>query len=77
MMLADHGAEVIVAYRPSGAPDPRDPVFRSRKLVEIDIKTPEGRAQALELAATCDAVIEGYRPGVMCPSSEHLAQLVA
>ncbi len=65
MMLADHGAEVIVAYRPGGAPDPRDPVFRSRKLVEIDIKTAEGRAQAMELAATCDAVIEGYRPGVM------------
>ncbi|MEI6643221.1 MAG: CaiB/BaiF CoA-transferase family protein [Novosphingobium sp.] len=65
MMLADHGAEVIVAYRPGGAPDPRDPVFRSRKLVEIDIKTPEGRAQALELAKTCEAVIEGFRPGVM------------
>lgn len=65
MMLADHGAEVIVAHRPGGAPDPRDPVFRSRKLVEIDIKTPEGRARAIDLAKTCDAVIEGYRPGVM------------
>lgn len=65
MMLADHGAEVIVAHRPGGAPDPRDPVFRSRKLVEIDIKTPEGRARAIDLARTCDAVIEGYRPGVM------------
>ena len=65
MMLADHGAEVIVAHRPGGAPDPRDPVFRSRKLVAIDIKTPEGRARAIDLARTCDAVIEGYRPGVM------------
>jgi alpha-methylacyl-CoA racemase len=65
MMLADHGAEVIVAYRPGGAPDPKDPVFRSRQLVEIDIKTSEGQAKAIELARACDGVIEGFRPGVM------------
>ena len=65
MMLADHGAEVIVAYRPGGAPDPKDPNFRSKQLIELDMKTPEGRAKALELAATVDGVIEGYRPGVM------------
>lgn len=65
MMLADHGAEVIVAHRPGGAPDPRDPVFRSRKLVEIDLKTEEGRAKARELASSVDGLIEGYRPGVM------------
>jgi alpha-methylacyl-CoA racemase len=65
MMLADHGAEVIVAHRPGGAPDLRDPQARSRILVEIDIKTDEGRAQAIALAKSCDGIIEGFRPGVM------------
>jgi alpha-methylacyl-CoA racemase len=65
MMLADHGADVIVAYRPGGAPDPGDPVFRSRSLVEIDIKTAAGRAAAIDLASSVDGLIEGFRPGVM------------
>ena len=65
MMLADQGAEVIVLHRPGGAPDPRDPLMRSRKLVEVDLKTASGVARVRELAATADGLIEGFRPGVM------------
>ena len=65
MMLADHGAEVICVHRPGGAPDPRDPLVRSRRLVEADLKTDEGRATVLQLAKTADGLIEGFRPGVL------------
>lgn len=35
MMLADHGAEVVLVHRPGAAPDLRDPLNRSRaRLVE-------------------------------------------
>lgn len=65
MMLADHGAEVILVHRPGGAPDPRDPLMRSRKLVEADLKQPEGRERVRDLVRTADGLIEGFRPGVM------------
>lgn len=64
-MLADHGAEVIVVHRPGGAPDPRDPLARSRRLIEVDLKTAEGLAQVRNLVRTADGLIEGFRPGVM------------
>jgi alpha-methylacyl-CoA racemase len=65
MMLADHGAEVIVVHRPGGAPDPRDPLARSRQLLEIDLKSPHGASQVRDLVQSADALIEGFRPGVM------------
>jgi alpha-methylacyl-CoA racemase len=65
MMLADQGAEVIVIHRPGAAPDPRDPLARSRKLVEADLKQPEGRARVCELVRSANGLIEGFRPGVM------------
>ncbi len=65
MMLADHGAEVIRIDRPGAALDPADPALRSRRSVTLDIKTPEGAAQARALCATADGLIEGFRPGVM------------
>jgi len=65
MMLADHGAEVIVVHRPGGAPDPRSPLSRSRTLVEVDLKSPEGIARVIQLAHSADGLIEGFRPGVM------------
>jgi len=65
MMLADHGAEVICVHRPGGAPDPRDPLMRSRRLVEANLKSPEGVAQVLNLARSADGLIEGFRPGVL------------
>lgn len=65
MMLADHGAEVILIHRPGGAPDPRDPLNRGRVLVEADLKTSEGAARVRELARTADGLFEGFRPKVM------------
>lgn len=66
MMLADHGAEVILVHRPGVAPDPRDPLNRNRaRLVEADLKTPQGAARVRDLARTADGLIEGFRPGVM------------
>jgi alpha-methylacyl-CoA racemase len=33
--------------------------------VQLDLKSEAGRAQALQLASRADAVVEGFRPGVM------------
>jgi alpha-methylacyl-CoA racemase len=71
MMLADHGAEVVLVRRPSAATgrhramSGKDILSRSRTVVELDLKTPEGIAQVQALAATADGLIEGFRPGVM------------
>jgi len=65
MMLSDQGAEVIVLHRPGAAPNPQDSLARSRTLVEVDLKSDEGKAKAKELCAKADGLIEGFRPGVM------------
>jgi alpha-methylacyl-CoA racemase len=68
MMLADHGAEVIRVERPGppGFTDPtRDPLLRSRRTIVLDLKQPAAVAAVRRLAATCDGLIEGFRPGVM------------
>ncbi len=65
MMLADHGAEVIRIERAGGWRLPGDPLARSRRTIEVDLKQAEGVALVRDLARTCDGLIEGYRPGVM------------
>ncbi|MCP5329277.1 MAG: CaiB/BaiF CoA-transferase family protein [Steroidobacteraceae bacterium] len=69
MVLADHGARVIQLRRrgaPTTAADPAlSPLNRSRVGVAIDLKDPRGRQLVRRLAARCDALIEGFRPGVM------------
>ena len=65
MMLADQGATVTVLHRPGSAPDPRLRLSRSRKLVAIDLKSPEGIETARNLVKKADGLIEGFRPGVM------------
>ncbi len=68
MLLADAGAQIIRLDRPGHGAQPTDPWYdlmvRSRPSVGVDLKHPEGKALALELIASADAVIEGYRPGV-------------
>jgi alpha-methylacyl-CoA racemase len=69
MMLADHGAEVIRIERPNAppglAPSYTDILARSRRVVAIDLKRPEGIAVLRDLARTVDGLIEGFRPGVL------------
>ena len=74
MILADLGAEVVRIERKAsvtGRPvaelfDPKiDILNRSRRVVSLDLKKPEAIAAALELVAGTDALIEGFRPGVM------------
>jgi alpha-methylacyl-CoA racemase len=64
MMLADHGAEVIRIDRPGARIDARDPLLRSRRLIGVDLKSPEGKAKVRELVKSADGLIEGFRPGV-------------
>ncbi|HET9764920.1 MAG TPA: CaiB/BaiF CoA-transferase family protein, partial [Casimicrobiaceae bacterium] len=66
MLCADMGADVVRVSRP-GAPAlrPHDIVERGRRVVELDLKTPEGVGSALSLIDHADVVIEGFRPGVM------------
>ncbi len=64
MMLADHGAEVIRVDRPGARIDVRDPLLRSRRLIGVDLKSPDGIALVRELVKSADGLIEGFRPGV-------------
>src|ERR1700733_4396212 len=68
-LLADAGAEVT-RIEPPGGPRFADPgnayLLRGRAATHVlDLKSPEGRAKALALAAGADVLIENFRPGVM------------
>lgn len=65
MMLADQGATVTVLHRPGSPPDPRLALSRSRKLVEVDLKSAADIEKARALVKNADGLIEGFRPGVM------------
>ena len=68
-LLADFGADIVRIARPnSGWSDEvlgADILHRSRRTLTLDLKSPSGQAQALDLVARADALIEGSRPGVM------------
>lgn len=70
MWFADMGADVIRIDRTSaGRADLAgvEPAFvrKGRRSIGIDLKHPDGQVIALDLIATADAVVEGFRPGVM------------
>lgn len=72
MLLADLGATVLRIDR-FGAPsagqamlnESMDILQRGRSPMAIDLKHPAGRDLALRLIGESDALIEGFRPGVM------------
>jgi alpha-methylacyl-CoA racemase len=75
MVLADLGAEVLVVDRKVPNANTRDVSFfnlgrfallnRGKRAVALDLKQPAGVDAALRLIAAADALIEGFRPGVM------------
>ncbi len=71
MLLADLGAEVVRVERcqavrgPAPSEPARDISLRGRRNIALDLKNPDGAATLLDLVAGADALIEGFRPGVM------------
>jgi len=68
MMLADHGADVVRIDRLGAgvSGDARLPAWnRSRRGIGVNLKDDRGVALVRRLCASADALIEGYRPGVM------------
>lgn len=73
MLFADMGATVVRIERKGATRRPLSPlhlgpfdvVSRGRLSVALDIKRPAGRNAALRLIEQADALIEGFRPGVM------------
>ncbi|MFZ1909243.1 MAG: CoA transferase, partial [Burkholderiales bacterium] len=71
MLLADMGADVLLIDRPAatdlGLKRERwnDVMMRGRRSVTLDLKSLQGVEAALALIARADALIEGFRPGVM------------
>ncbi len=69
MLLSDMGAEVIRVERTSGGMstggNAGDILARGRRSIAVNLKSPEGVEAVLNLLETADALVEGYRPGVM------------
>ncbi|MEV6945444.1 CaiB/BaiF CoA-transferase family protein [Streptomyces sp. NPDC051172] len=68
MLLADLGADVVRVDRPGGVGLAIDTEYditnRNKRSVIVDLKSADGPARVLDLAARADVLIEGYRPGV-------------
>ena len=65
MMLADMGADVVTLDRVGAKKSMKSVAGRGRKVIELDLKDKASIAQALDLLASADALVEGFRPGVM------------
>ncbi len=71
MMLSDMGAEILRIDKMSSksAENPGNGNFdilsRGRQTLTIDLKKPDGALLALKMIEKADALIEGFRPGVM------------
>lgn len=67
MMLADMGAEIIRIDRktPGFLGGGGTIIDRGRRTIALDLKKPDAVDIVLDVMETCDALIEGFRPGVM------------
>lgn len=71
MLLADMGAELLRIVPPQAReakmpiPDHLDPIWRGRSKLALDLKKPDDSARLLSILTYADALIEGYRPGVL------------
>jgi alpha-methylacyl-CoA racemase len=72
MLLADMGAEVLSIARPEKADADNtkfdvsfDTFARGKLTLQADLRNPTALAAVLEIIAKADALIEGFRPGVM------------
>lgn len=76
-LFADFGADVIKVEPPAGDPVRKmgwldgdvelyaASLFRNKRAAVINLKTPEGVELVKRIAATCDVVVENYRPGTL------------
>ena len=64
MLLADMGAQVVRIER-QGSQPMNAVVERARHRAQVDIKSEDGRAFALDACRHADVLVEGFRPGVM------------
>ena len=67
MLLADMGADVLRIERSAAAAvvPAEDPTRRGRQSIAVNLKSADGREALLALSERADALIEGFRPGVM------------
>ena len=70
MMLSDMGAEILrvdraQSVRGETGPPPLDFLARGRRSIGLDLKNPDGVELLLQLVERADAILEGFRPGVM------------
>ena len=82
LVMADYGADVIKVEPPGGDPFRFQPAWiswnRGKRGIVLDLTTPEGREQAIQLAARADVLVESFRPGDMAEwglGHEELSQL--
>ena len=71
MLLADLGATVLRVDRAQPIelgqrrPEKYNLLMRNRKMIRVDLKRADALELALRLVARADALLEGFRPGVM------------
>jgi alpha-methylacyl-CoA racemase len=66
MLLSDMGAEVVrIDRKGSRGGSKFDITARGRRSIALDLKKPEAVETCLKLIGKADALLEGFRPGVM------------
>lgn len=65
MLLADMGADIVRIERHGVRPASPEVIDRGRRIVAADLKSPSDIEMVLRLIDHADALIEGFRPGVL------------